>query len=144
MDARLPADLPLLLRLVLLLCLTVLLLLPPHSLYMGLSIPYYFGDYTTKHGMGPIQTSSLVFNNIFNSIFHTAAAVALMLTLFLDNTIPGSDEERGLHVWTTLVVDEAGNETDWWEDDHLNRVSSSYVYYNVWLCPSMFQCVVDE
>lgn len=92
------------------------------SLYMGLSIPYYFGDYTTKHGMGPIQTASAVFNNIFNSIFHTAAAVALLLTLFLDNTIPGSDEERGLHVWATLVVDEEGNKTDWWEDDHLNRV----------------------
>jgi hypothetical protein len=94
---------------------------------MGLSITYYFGDYTTKNGTGPIQTSSIVFNNIFNSIFHTAAAVALMLTLFLDNTIPGSDEERGLHVWTTLVVDDEGNQTDWWEDDHLNRVSSVFV-----------------
>ncbi|KAF6262263.1 permease family-domain-containing protein [Scenedesmus sp. NREL 46B-D3] len=92
------------------------------SLYMGLSIPFYFGDYTAKHGMGPIQTSSLVFNNIFNSIFHTAAAVALLLTLFLDNTIPGSDEERGLHVWTTLVVDAEGKQTDWWEDEHLNKV----------------------
>jgi hypothetical protein len=109
--------------------LLLLLLLPtsPCSLYMGLSIPYYFTDYTTKHGTGPIQTSSIVFNNIFNSIFHTAAAVALMLTLLLDNTIPGSDEERGLHVWTTLVVDADGNKTDWWEDDHLNRVRALFV-----------------
>lgn len=97
----------------------------PCSLYMGLSITYYFSDYTAKHNAGPIQTSSEVFNNIFNSIFHTAAAVALLLTLFLDNTIPGSDEERGLHVWRCLVKDADGNTTDWWEDDHLNRVGAA-------------------
>eukprot|EP00878_Enallax_costatus_P011584 GHUV01012092.1.p1 GENE.GHUV01012092.1~~GHUV01012092.1.p1 ORF type:complete len:539 (+),score=86.91 GHUV01012092.1:909-2525(+) len=92
------------------------------SLYMGLSIPYYFTDYTAKTGQGPIQTPSIVLNNILNSIFHTAAAVALMLTLLLDNTIPGSDEERGLTAWTTLFVDDLGNTRDWYEDDYMNQV----------------------
>ena len=57
--------------------------------------------------------------DIFNSIFSTGPAVALMITLFLDNTIPGSREERGLHVWQQL----GGDGTDWWEDDHMHRVS---------------------
>ena len=37
--------------------------------------------------------------DILNAIFSTGAAVALIATLFLDNTVPGSDRERGLHVW---------------------------------------------
>lgn len=61
------------------------------------------------------------------SIFHTAAAVALLLTLLLDNTIPGSDEERGLQHMMCLVKGSEGGSgdkpvQDWWEDDHMNRV----------------------
>jgi hypothetical protein len=90
---------------------------------MGLSIPYYFEDYTAKNNVGPIQTDSAVVNDVLNSIFQTAAAVSLMLTLLLDNTIPGSDQERGLHVWRCLVTATDGTTTThWWEDDHMNRV----------------------
>src|SRR5689334_6394855 len=96
---------------------------------MGLSIPYYFTDYTAKNGEGPIQTPSIVLNNILNSIFHTAAAVALMLTLLLDNTIPGSDEERGLTAWTTLFMDDEGNKRDWYEDDHMNQVTKVFEFW---------------
>lgn len=93
---------------------------------MGLSIPYYFETYTQKNGRGPIQTDSVVLNNILNSIFHTAAAVALLLTLLLDNTIPGSDEERGLQHMMSLVKGPDGEKVieDWWEDDHMNKVGS--------------------
>jgi hypothetical protein len=42
-----------------------------------------------------------------------------------DNTIPGSDAERGLTVWQTLLTDSDGAPLDWWEDDHLNRVSET-------------------
>jgi hypothetical protein len=52
-------------------------------------------------------------------LFHTGAAVALIITLVLDNTIPGTAEERGLHVWQKLS-DESAEE--WWEDDHMNAV----------------------
>lgn len=57
--------------------------------------------------------------DIFNSIFHTAAAVALILTMILDNTIPGTPEERGLHVWQQLGDAQA---EEWWHDDHMNAV----------------------
>jgi nucleobase transporter 1/2 len=92
---------------------------------MGLSIPYYFETVLQKDGRGPIRTDSTVLNNILNSIFHTAAAVALLLTLLLDNTIPGSDEERGLQHMLSLVKGPDGEKVvgDWWEDNHLNRVS---------------------
>lgn len=90
---------------------------------MGLSIPYYFEDYTAKNNVGPIQTGSALVNDVLNSIFQTAAAVSLMLTLLLDNTVPGSDQERGLHVWRCLVTAKDGTTTThWWEDDHMNRV----------------------
>ena len=56
--------------------------------------------------------------DIFNSIFSTGPAVALIITLILDNTVPGTREERGLHVW--MPLDAA--ESDWWEDEHMNAV----------------------
>ena len=57
----------------------------------GLSIPDYFTKYTAANGHGPVNTASGSFNDIANSIFHTAAAVSLIVTLFLDNTIPGTE-----------------------------------------------------
>ncbi|KAF8056380.1 NAT1 [Scenedesmus sp. PABB004] len=93
------------------------------SLYMGLSVTYYFETQTQKHGVGPIATRSAVANNILNSLFHTAAAVALILTLLLDNTIPGSDEERGLTVWRCLAGERPdGSAKDWWEDEAMHAV----------------------
>ena len=64
----------------------------PHvASVQGLSIPDYFTKYTTANGHGPVNTASGSFNDIANSIFHTAAAVSLIVTLFLDNTIPGTE-----------------------------------------------------
>lgn len=51
------------------------------------------------NGRGVVDTSDADANNILNAIFSTGAAVALIATLFLDNTVPGTDRERGLHVW---------------------------------------------
>ncbi len=56
----------------------------------GLSVPSYFTEYTEKTGHGPVNTGSAPFNNIANSVFSTAPAVSLIVTLFLDNTIPGT------------------------------------------------------
>lgn len=41
--------------------------------------------------------------DILNAIFSTGAAVALIATLFLDNTVPGTDRERGLHMWCVFI-----------------------------------------
>ena len=57
--------------------------------------------------------------DVFNAIFSTGPAVALIITLVLDNTVPGTREERGLHVWQQLDM----KDQDWWDDDYANRVS---------------------
>ncbi|MDY6826760.1 MAG: solute carrier family 23 protein [Bacillota bacterium] len=67
-------------------------------LFMGLSVPYYF------------QTAEVVFqpewlSNIVVSIGSTGMAVAAILGLILDNVIPGTKEERGLHMFGEQKVD---------------------------------------
>ncbi|CAL5222118.1 g4434 [Coccomyxa viridis] len=88
------------------------------GLYMSLSVQDYFTSYTAKNNQGPIQTGNEDFNNVFNAIFSTGPAVALIITMVLDNTVPGTIEERGLHVWQHVYKDGE----DWWDDDYANRV----------------------
>jgi nucleobase transporter 1/2 len=62
------------------------------SFYMGLSMPQYF------------QASPVVFEpswlaDVFNTLGRTSMAVGAVCALVLDNTIPGTDEERGLTAW---------------------------------------------
>lgn len=64
--------------------------------------------------------------DIFNAIFTTGAAVTLIITLFLDNTIPGTMKERGLHVWLKA----AGSDMDWWENETLHDVSTPDSHHN--------------
>ncbi|GAB4815990.1 hypothetical protein N2152v2_003036 [Parachlorella kessleri] len=96
------------------------LLILGFGLYMGLSIPDYFSTYTAAHGHGPINTGDQDFNNVMNSIFSTAAAVTLIITLFLDNTVPGGKRERGLHIWEELMASLGGGE--WWEDEYMEKI----------------------
>jgi len=61
-------------------------------LFMGLSLPYYF------------QTAGVSFepqwlSNIVVSIGSTGMAVTAILGLILDNIVPGTEEERGLHMF---------------------------------------------
>ena len=56
-------------------------------------------------------------------LFNTAAADALIITMFLDNTIPGTIQERGLHVWMQY----SGSTTDWWADDRLHAVRPPFL-----------------
>ena len=68
--------------------------------------------------MGMVQRED-EYADVFNAIFSTGPAVALIITLILDNTVPGTREERGLHVWQQLDM----KDQDWWDDDYANRVS---------------------
>eukprot|EP00892_Ulva_mutabilis_P012819 jgi/Ulvmu1/990/UM103_0017.1 len=72
------------------------------ALFNGLSIPDYFSRYTESEGHGPVNTGSQEFNDIINTLLETPMAVALLLALLLDNTLPGTWEERGLHHWNLL------------------------------------------
>ena len=59
---------------------------------MGLSVPEYFNQH-------PMQFEPNWLANIINTIGITGMAVGAFSALALDNTIPGTDEERGLNAW---------------------------------------------
>eukprot|EP01023_Acetabularia_acetabulum_P022421 TRINITY_DN22064_c1_g1_i4.p1 TRINITY_DN22064_c1_g1~~TRINITY_DN22064_c1_g1_i4.p1 ORF type:complete len:580 (+),score=98.25 TRINITY_DN22064_c1_g1_i4:77-1816(+) len=75
------------------------------ALYNGLSVQAYFNQYNDTNGHFPIDTKSTEFNDIFNTLFSTPMVVALLASFILDNTIPGTREERGLNAWTLKKVD---------------------------------------
>lgn len=64
------------------------------SFFMGLSIPEYFRQNPLK-----LSEDWTWFANIANTLGSTSMAVGAVLALILDNTIPGTDEERGLTHW---------------------------------------------
>jgi xanthine/uracil permease len=63
------------------------------SLFMGISVPYYFAN-------GGAEAVNATFvdglNNVINAIGQTGMAVAAILGITLDNVIPGTRRERGL------------------------------------------------
>ena len=75
------------------------------AFFMGLSLPEYFA--ANPVAIEGHQWASDIINAIGNSGMSVGAAVALTL----DNTIPGTDEERGLIAWS------AGGHSDEAADD---------------------------
>ncbi|KAG6633083.1 hypothetical protein I3843_12G024100 [Carya illinoinensis] len=73
------------------------------SIFMGLSVPQYFNEYTAINGYGPVHTSGRWFNDIVNVPFSSEAFVAACLAFFLDNTLHKRDsairKDRGKHWW---------------------------------------------
>ncbi len=61
------------------------------SLFMGLSLPEYFGAHPVV-----LDPSLTWLSDIINTLGKTGMAVGAFMALFLDNTIPGTLEERGL------------------------------------------------
>lgn len=64
------------------------------SFFMGLSVPTYFKSTAVVIDAAPWLAS------IINTLGSTGMAVGATFALFLDNTIPGTDEERGLTAWS--------------------------------------------
>ncbi len=62
------------------------------TFFMGLSVPEYFVNH-------PLTFEPEWVANILNTLGSTGMAVGAFIALVLDNTIPGSDEERGLNAW---------------------------------------------
>ena len=62
------------------------------SFFMGLSVPEYFAQQ-------PIQFEPVWVASILNTLGSTGMAVGAFTALALDNTILGTDEERGLKAW---------------------------------------------
>eukprot|EP00193_Tetraselmis_chui_P003957 CAMPEP_0177763228 /NCGR_PEP_ID=MMETSP0491_2-20121128/6760_1 /TAXON_ID=63592 /ORGANISM="Tetraselmis chuii, Strain PLY429" /LENGTH=588 /DNA_ID=CAMNT_0019279323 /DNA_START=84 /DNA_END=1850 /DNA_ORIENTATION=+ len=69
------------------------------AVFNALSLQYYFNNYQAANGSLPIQSSSLIVNDIFNTLFSTPPFMGMVFALFLDCTVPGSQEERGLTAW---------------------------------------------
>ena len=64
------------------------------SFFMGLSVPEYFSASPIDLG-----ESLKALTDILNTLGSTGMAVGAFIALILDNTIPGTDEERGLVAW---------------------------------------------
>lgn len=66
------------------------------AFFMGLSVPQYFTATPVDLGLG-----WSVATDVINTLGRTGMAVGAFVALVLDNTIPGTDEERGLTAWTS-------------------------------------------
>ena len=62
------------------------------AFFMGLSVPEYFISH-------PLTLEPEWLANIINILGSTGMAVGAFIALLLDNTVPGTDEERGLAAW---------------------------------------------
>jgi nucleobase transporter 1/2 len=62
------------------------------SFFMGLSLPEYFAA-------TPIVFEPAWLSDLMNTLGSTGMAVGAICALVLDNTVPGTDEERGLVAW---------------------------------------------
>ncbi|XP_042407956.1 nucleobase-ascorbate transporter 6-like isoform X2 [Zingiber officinale] len=73
------------------------------SIFMGLSVPQYFNEYTSVAGFGPVHVGARWFNDIVNVIFSSKPFVAGLVAFFLDNTLhrhdPTAKRDRGYHWW---------------------------------------------
>ncbi|XP_052185549.1 nucleobase-ascorbate transporter 7-like [Diospyros lotus] len=73
------------------------------SMFMGLSIPQYFNEYTAVNGFGPVHTGARSFNDMINVPFSSEPFVAGLLALLLDVALHRKDnvtrKDRGMYWW---------------------------------------------
>jgi len=98
------------------------------SIVFGLALPYYM-----KTHPNAIDTGILEIDQILTVLFKTSMAVGCIVALILDNTIPGTIEERGLKAWRKHLSDESDEQFQTASIKiynlpfGLNRISSSKV-----------------
>lgn len=75
------------------------------SLFLGISIPQYFAEYTASAGRGPARTNAGWFNDIINTVFASGPTVALIVASLLDNTLEprANESDRGLSWFTPFL-----------------------------------------
>ena len=66
------------------------------AFFMGLSVPQYFT--ANPVDFGPAWS---LLADVSNTLGRTGMAVGAFIALALDNTISGTDEERGLTAWNS-------------------------------------------
>lgn len=86
------------------------------SLFFSLSIPSYFQQYgiSPKSNVsvpsyflpyivashGPVHTKFGGLNYVLNTLLSFHMVIAFLVAIILDNTVPGSRQERGVYVWS--------------------------------------------
>ncbi|KAM7523816.1 hypothetical protein LguiA_013718 [Lonicera macranthoides] len=84
------------------------------SLFLGLSIPAYFQQYQPNSSLilpgyfipfsaasnGPVQTGSKQLDFAINALLSLNMVVTLLVAFVLDNTVPGTRQERGVYIWS--------------------------------------------
>ncbi|XP_066357484.1 nucleobase-ascorbate transporter 3-like [Miscanthus floridulus] len=81
------------------------------SLFLGISIPQYFNEYTSSaDGRGPARTNAGWFNDIINTVFASGPTVALIVASVLDNTLEfrGYESDRGLSWFQPFLLRHKG------------------------------------
>ncbi|KAL6616405.1 hypothetical protein ACP70R_038675 [Stipagrostis hirtigluma subsp. patula] len=63
------------------------------------SVPAYFQPYNVA-SHGPVHTGSGGVNYVLDTLLSLNMVIAFLVALILDNTVPGSRQERGLYVWS--------------------------------------------
>ncbi|KAL2331957.1 hypothetical protein Fmac_019538 [Flemingia macrophylla] len=69
----------------------------------NLSVPSYFQPYIVA-SHGPFRTEYGGLNYFLNTIFSLHMVIAFLVAVILDNTVPGSKQERGVYVWSEPEV----------------------------------------
>ncbi|KAG4173296.1 hypothetical protein ERO13_A11G050401v2 [Gossypium hirsutum] len=84
------------------------------SLFLGLSIPAYFQQYQPESILmlpsyfvpyaaasdGPVHTINEQLDFSINALLSMSMVVTFLVAFVLDNTVPGSWEERGVYIWS--------------------------------------------
>lgn len=65
----------------------------------NLSVPSYFQPYIVA-SHGPFHTNNGGVNYVLNTLLSLHMVVAFIVAVVLDNTVPGSRQERGVYVWS--------------------------------------------
>ncbi|TKY67108.1 Nucleobase-ascorbate transporter 12 [Spatholobus suberectus] len=69
----------------------------------NLSVPSYFQPYTVA-SHGPFHSKYGGLNYVLNTLFSLHMVIAFLVAVILDNTVPGSKQERGVYVWSEAEV----------------------------------------
>nr|GMC56813.1 nucleobase-ascorbate transporter 11 [Ipomoea batatas] len=84
------------------------------SLFLGFSIPAYFQQYQPESSLilpgylipyaaasnGPVHSGNTQFNFALNALMSLNMVVTLLVAFILDNTVPGTRQERGVYIWS--------------------------------------------
>jgi xanthine/uracil permease len=89
------------------------------AMFVGLAIPQYMANFESAEafrelaaGVAPMLGSPIFADTVF-VIGGTGMAVGGLVALVLDNTIPGTREERGLEEWEKRTEDDSEFESAW-------------------------------